>query len=152
MATAVMGMNGSARSGSPVVAARSGSPVVAARSGSPVIVERGKASMEDYYLPKASPTTMNGFVPGKGSIGNITADLIRDLKEKEAEMEQMKKREAWMRAALSKATRSGFVYADAELLGDDGDDEGIDSRRVADMVISLKHVKAQIQVSMSSSL
>ena len=73
--------------------------------------------------------------------------MIRDLKEKEAEMEQMKKREVWMKAALAKATRSGFVYADGESLGNDADDEDIDSRRVAEMVITLKHVKAQLQVS-----
>lgn len=127
MASAVMGING------------------AARSASPAVVERGKSSMDDYYAPKASPT-VNGFVNGKGSTGNITADLIRDLKEKEADIEQMKKREAWMKAALSKASRSGFIYADAEALDSDADDEDIDSRRVAEMVMNLKHVKAQLQV------
>ncbi|KAJ3550609.1 hypothetical protein NM688_g5034 [Phlebia brevispora] len=130
MASAMMGLNG------------------AARSGSPAVLDRTKAVMDEYYTPKASPT-VNGFPAstGKGSTGNITADLIRDLKEKEAEMEQMKKREAWMKAALMKATRSGFVYADMESLGSDNDDEDIDSRRVADMVIGLKHVKAQIQAT-----
>ena len=157
MATAVMNMNGSAapRSASPAQM-RSQSPVVVrsmsptARSASPlVVVERGKSSMDEYYAPKVASPTVNGFAHGsnKGSTGNITADLIRDLKEKEADIEQMKKREAWMKAALAKATRSGFIYADADALGSDNDDEDIDSRRVAEMVISLKHVKAQLQVS-----
>ena len=103
--------------------------------------------MDNYYGHKSASPSVNGFAHTKsGSTGNVTADLLRDMKEKDAEMEAMKKREAWMKAALAKATRSGFVYADGESLGNDADDEDIDSRRVAEMVITLKHVKAQIQV------
>jgi hypothetical protein len=59
----------------------------------------------------------------------------------------MKKREAWMKAALAKASRSGFVYADEEQLDNDAEnDDDVDSRRVAEMVLNLKHLKTKIQV------
>lgn len=118
----------------------------AARSGSPAVMERSK-SPESYQGHKGRSPSVNGFVNGKGgSTGNITADLIRDLKEKEGEMEAMKKREAWMKAALAKATRSGFIYPDEDMLDEESDDDDIDSRKVADMVMNLKHFKAKIQV------
>lgn len=131
MTGAAMGMNGAAM-----------------RSTSPTAGDRGKSSLDSYYGQRAASPTVNGFSHGKvGSTGNITADLIRDLKAKEAEVEALKKREAWMKAALTKASRSGFVYPDGEALGTDGDDDDIDSRKVADMVMNLKNFKAKIQAS-----
>ncbi|PSR76700.1 hypothetical protein PHLCEN_2v8297 [Hermanssonia centrifuga] len=119
------------------------------RSASPAVVEpRGKLSMDGGYSHKQGSPSLNGFM-SKGSTGNITADLIRDLKEKEAEIEAIKKRETWMKAALSKASRAGFIYADAEDLGSDAEDDDIDSRRVSEMVINLKHVKAKLQVTVA---
>lgn len=119
----------------------------ALRSTSPTAGDRGKTSMDSYYSHKAASPTVNGFSHIKGgSTGNITADLIRDLKEKEGEIEAMKKREAWMKAALTKASRSGFVYADGEAFSSDTDDDDIDSRKVAEMVMNLKNFKAKIQV------
>lgn len=119
------------------------------RSPSP-IVDRSKPPPDAFYNGVRSPTT-NGFANvgsvhgGHGSTGNITADLIRDLKAKEAEMDAMKSREVWMKAALSKASRSGFVYEDR----DSGDgDLGLsgDQRKVAELVLNFKQFKAQIQV------
>ena len=63
--------------------------------------------------------------------------------------EALKKREAWMKAALTKATRSGFVYPEGEDIESDADDDDIDTRKVAEMVMSLKHFKAKIQVSLT---
>jgi hypothetical protein len=90
-----------------------------------------------HSTPGVRSPSANGFTsprPGSvshgghgGSTGNITADLIRDLKAKEAEVDNMKNREVWMKAALSKASRSGFVYEDRESgegeLGLNGDDQ-----------------------------
>lgn len=119
----------------------------ASRSQSPAVGDRGKSSMDNYYGHKSASPSVNGFAHTKsGSAGNVTADLLRDLKEKDAEMEAMKKREAWMKAALTKASRSGFVYADGEALESDADDDDIDSRKVADIVMNLKHFKAKLQV------
>lgn len=136
MTGVAMGMNGTA---------------AAMRSTSPTAGERGKSSLDSYYGQRAASPIVNGFSHAKaGSTGNITADLVRDLKAKEAEIEALKKREAWMKAALTKASRSGFVYADGEVLSSDADDDDIDSRKVADMVMNLKNLKAKIQVCVSS--
>ncbi|KAL1951460.1 hypothetical protein VTO73DRAFT_609 [Trametes versicolor] len=121
----------------------------AARSPSPVVADRSKNTLESFYKP-ASPT-VNGFAHiahTKGSTGNITADLIRDLKDKEAEVEGLKKKEAWMKAALLKAERSGFIYAESEEeLSSRADDDDIDGRKVTEMVINLKQLKAKIQAT-----
>ncbi|KAH9944185.1 uncharacterized protein BXZ73DRAFT_73766 [Epithele typhae] len=126
-----------------VIMARNGA--TGARSPSPN-VDR-KNSNEAFYKP-ASPT-MNGFAK-PGSTGNITADLIRDLKDKEVEVEALKKKEAWMKAALLKAERAGFIYAETEEeLSSRADDDDIDGRKVTEMVISLKQLKAKIQASVT---
>lgn len=60
----------------------------------------------------------------------------------------MKKREAWMRAALSKAARSGFIYEQAE--GDvlaSADEDDIDGQKVAQMIVNFKQLHARLQVS-----
>ena len=115
-----------------------------ARSPSPV-VERSKSPLEALYKVPSSPT-VNGFAK-PGSTGNLTADLIRDLKDKEAEVEGMKKKEAWMKAALLKAERSGFIYAESEEeLSLRADDDDIDGRKVTEMVINFKQLKSKIQV------
>ena len=118
-----------------------------ARSPSPV-VDRSKPPTDAFYSGVRSPAT-NGFGPGHvghgSSTGNITADLIRDLKTREAEIDTMKSRELWMKAALSKAARSGFVYEDKE--AGEGDLElNEDSREVAELVLNFKQFKASIQV------
>ncbi|KAI0095103.1 hypothetical protein BDY19DRAFT_879808 [Irpex rosettiformis] len=125
--------------------------VVAARSASPVVNERARSPMDGHRGHRPVSPTVNGFAHPRstGSTGNITADLIRDLKDKEAEMELLKKREAWMKAALAKASRAGFVYADeGQLESDAENDDDVDSRRVSEMVLNLKHLKAKIQASM----
>ncbi|KAI0639641.1 hypothetical protein C8Q77DRAFT_1185278 [Trametes polyzona] len=116
------------------------------RSPSPV-VDRSKGPLDAFHKP-GSPT-VNGFAHTKpGSTGNLTADLIRDLKDKEAEVEALKKKEAWMKAALLKAERSGFIYAESEEeLASRADDDDIDSRKVTEMVINLKQLKAKIQAT-----
>ncbi len=52
-----------------------------------------------------------------------------------------------MKAALLKAERSGFIYAESEEeLSSRADDDDIDGRKVTEMVINLKQLKAKIQV------
>ena len=107
-------------------------------------IDRSRGPADTFYKP-ASPT-MNGFAK-PGSTGNVMADLIRDLKDREAEIEAMKKKESWMKAALLKAERSGFIYAETEEeLSSRADDDDIDGRKVTEMVINLKQLKAKIQV------
>lgn len=117
---------------------------VAARSASPSV---GKTSLDGMSSHKPASPIPNGYAHTKpASTGNITADLIRDLKEKEAEVDSLKKKEAWMRAALTKASRSGFVYAEGEDLGDNAEDDDVDERKFAEMVVNLKRLKARLQV------
>jgi hypothetical protein len=126
-----------------------------ARSPSPV-VDRTKPPADAFYAGVRSPTT-NGFAnarPGSaadqgavvsgGSMGNITADLIRDLKAKETEMDVMRNREVWMKAALSQASRSGFVYEDREA-GEDHLSLSGDYPKVSELILNFKQFKAQIQ-------
>ncbi|KAH9857949.1 hypothetical protein C2E23DRAFT_864957 [Lenzites betulinus] len=135
--------NGPQASLASVIMSRNG---VNARSPSPV-VDRSKGPLDAFYKP--SSPTVNGFAHTKsGSTGNPTADLIRDLKDKAAEVEALKKKEAWMKAALLKAERSGFIYAESEEeLSSRADDDDIDSRKVTEMVINLKQLKAKIQAT-----
>ena len=131
---------------------------LAARSPSPVI-DRSKPPLDAFYQssPSATPlsnsyTHSHGHSQQKfGSTGNVTADLIRDYKAKEMEVEMLHKREAWMKTALLKASRSGFVQVDEELfdaenfkLGASAHDE---QSKMADIILNFKHFKTQIQVN-----
>jgi len=125
---------------------------LAARSPSPII-DRSKPPLDAFYQPSTgSPNANgNGHAQGKfGSTGNVTADLIRDYKVKEMEVETLRRRESWMKAALLKASRSGFVQLDEEALEaedlDLQDATSEDQRKLADMVLNFKHFKTQMQV------
>ncbi|KAI0066487.1 hypothetical protein BV25DRAFT_1820444 [Artomyces pyxidatus] len=128
----------------------------APRSSSP-LVERVKSPDGGYNYVQSSPVSgapaVNGFTSHgakPGSTGNVTADLIRDLKDREVELETLKRKEGWMKAALMQASRSGFIYADS------GDDvpEGVLQEvedghpKVAEAVVNLKQLRARIQASM----
>jgi len=103
---------------------------------------------------------VNGFPPSgghsqHGSSSNINADL---LKAKEAELESLKRREQWMKAALSQATKVGFVWQDGELdednVGSWSDGGGGDGnmRLLAETIIKMKQERAKIQVCFVSCL
>lgn len=110
----------------------------------------------DAFYYGRSPTTANGF-PNGGRPGSVSgsADLIRELKGKEAEVEAGRKREAALRVIIGRATQQGFTYdaldnesedgskQDAEEIG--GDAETV--RKLADALVRLKQDKAAIQVS-----
>jgi hypothetical protein len=123
--------------------------------GSPVI-DRTKPPTDAFYHPPGSPT-VNGFPrPGSrgGSVGNVTADLIRDMKSKEAELDAMKRQMLWMKQALAKASMSGYIYADRDGSQVEGASGGADDSgegRKAEMVLKFKQFKAHIQVRASVS-
>jgi hypothetical protein len=73
-------------------------------------------------------------------VGNVAADLLRDLKAKEMELEDVKKQLAWMREGLGKASRAGYVFADG-----DGIEEGGEGERT-ELALRFKQFRAQIQV------
>jgi hypothetical protein len=115
------------------------------RSLSPV-VDRSKSSADQYYGGKSdSPVNglVNGYMNGSQTSG---ADSLA--------LDSMQKREAWLKAALVRASRSGFVYADLQETPEDlvldfsaSGDQG-ESKRVVEMVMNLKHMRATIQVSL----
>ncbi|KAG1749813.1 uncharacterized protein EDB91DRAFT_1327252 [Suillus paluster] len=129
---------------------------LAARSPSP-IVDRSRPPIDAFYLPSSASSSANGngHAQGKyGSTGNVTADLIRDYKVKEMEVETLRRREAWMKTALLKASRSGFVQLDEEALEaedlDLQDSTSEDQRKLADMVMNFKHFKTQMQTTLAN--
>ncbi|KAG6821366.1 hypothetical protein H0H93_014163 [Arthromyces matolae] len=73
-----------------------------------------------------------------GSVGNVAADLVRELKAKEVELEGVKKQVIWIREALGKATKAGFVCADVEV--NEETQEGN-----VEMALKFKQFKAQLQ-------
>lgn len=133
---------------------------LSARSPSPNI-DRSQPPPDAFYSPgKRSPTVVNGYPsanrpdssPRPGSGGSVIADM---LKQKEAELETARRRETWMRAALSKASKAGFVWDTDLNLGDGGSDlltqeNGAESeedmQKLSDLVLALKRDRARIHV------
>ena len=135
-----MGINGRS---SPAVTGRA-SPL--AGRASPV-VERPRPGGEGYSA--AAPQT-NGFTPasrnGNNSVGNVAADLVRDLKAKDAELDSVRKQMVWMKEALAKATRAGYVQTDREGSPDIADNDAKESR-YTELAVKFKQFRAQMQVS-----
>ncbi|KAH7106738.1 hypothetical protein BKA62DRAFT_214496 [Auriculariales sp. MPI-PUGE-AT-0066] len=118
--------------------------VSGARSPSPVI-DRG-IPPTDAFKYKGASSPISAQRPG--SSGNVTADLVRELRSKEGDLETMKRREAWLRAALSRAKKDGFVLVDVD--ADDGPDAvedyaSEDMKRVGELALKLKQERAKIQ-------
>ncbi|KDQ63357.1 hypothetical protein JAAARDRAFT_375900 [Jaapia argillacea MUCL 33604] len=123
---------------------------LSARSPSPLL-DRSKAPSDAFYMDAGS-SAPGGYTPAQGSTGNLTADLIRDLKIKESEVDNLQKKEVWMKAAISQACRAGFVYADEDLteeLAFNGSAQGDANNKVAQMALSFKQLKARLLTSMS---
>jgi hypothetical protein len=121
------------------------------RSESPM-VDRDRVKSPDamnHGQQQPNLASVNGLAPGGtklgGSMGNVTADLSRDLKARESELEALRRREAWMRAMLAQASHAGFIYVNANP-GDE--DRGLTDEhpKIAEAVITLKQLHGRIQV------
>jgi hypothetical protein len=121
------------------------------RSESP-LVERERTKSPDtqiYAQQQPNLASANGLISvysaKTGTAGSVTTDLIRDVKARDAELERLRRREAWMKAALSQAMHAGFVYVNANL-GDE--DRGVtdEQPKIAEAVITLKKLHGRIQV------
>lgn len=119
---------------------------LAARSPSPV--DRSRPPPDAFYAQgvKSSAGDGSGHVI-RTSTGNITADLLRDLKIKEAEVDTLRNREAWMKAALSKAARAGFLYEDRENLEKQLGEQDANERSLPELALQFKQFKAKMQAS-----
>jgi hypothetical protein len=72
------------------------------RSESPLVERECTKSPEAQNLASANGITVHNMKAGSAS--NITTDLIRDVKARDVELETLRHREAWMRAALAQRT------------------------------------------------
>ncbi|KAF8973589.1 hypothetical protein BDZ97DRAFT_379394 [Flammula alnicola] len=163
MVAVSMGINGATGRSSPAVTGRS-SPLTGRGSPAPV-VDRSRAmggtpaEVHQNGPPNISPT-VNGFArpssrTGNGSVGNVTADLIQNIKAKDLELDSVKRQMAWMKEALAKAARSGFVQTDREgspeigvMSNVAGSEESNDGKH-AELALKFKQFKAQVQTSMA---
>jgi hypothetical protein len=147
-----------------IVASRAVSPAngsMDAYGGSPNIVGvtmgiNGISGRQSPAVDRSKPpgdAFYNGSVNGHhhsssraGSVTNVTADLLRDLKTKDIELEGLKRQMIWMKEALGKASRSGYVYVDRD--GNAGTNEisDADDGKVTEIVLKFKQFKAQVQV------
>jgi hypothetical protein len=76
----------------------------------------------------------------------VTADLLRDLKAKDVELDSVRRQMVWMKEALAKATRAGYIQTDREGSPDLADD-GAKESRYAELALKFKQFRAQMQVS-----
>ena len=89
----------------------------------------------------------HGYGHGRsGSMSNISAELLR---QKEAELEGLRKREVSMKAALTKAILAGFTVVDLE--GEEGlmggvDGGELDAKKLSDVVLNFRQERAAMQV------
>ena len=107
----------------------------------------------DAFYYGRSPT-VNAF-PGQGRPGSMSgaADLMHELKSKDAEIDAGKKREAALRVIIAKATSHGYVMEDLDERSEqmpngqlEGDADMV--HKLTDALVRLKQEKAAIQVSM----
>lgn len=122
---------------------KDGGSSLASRSISPP-VDRSKPPADAFYTPgrNSSPGTVTP--QPNGHIHNSPSPSSSGI-------EDMRKREAWLKAALVRASRSGFVYADAQdppedLVLDFAHADQGETKRVVEMIMNLKHMRAAIQV------
>ena len=121
---------------------RSESPLVEReRTKSPDVQNYGQK--QPSLAPSNGPASVHSTIPGSG--GNITTDLIRDVKARDAELETLRRREAWMKAALAQAVHAGFVYVNAS---PSDEDRGVtdEQPKIAEAVITLKKLHGRLQV------
>ncbi|KAF8898933.1 hypothetical protein BD779DRAFT_1464981 [Infundibulicybe gibba] len=131
--------------GTPPIASRAKSPTmsVASRTVSPTNGS-GEAMYGAGQAP-SMPGSRNGHGAGNGSAGNVTTDLIRDLKMKEVELGNVKRQVVWMKEALVKASRSGYIYSHPE--PSDSPVEEMEGAS-AELVFKFKQFRAQMQTAL----
>ena len=116
---------------------------LASRSISPP-VDRSKPPADAFYTSGRNDSPGTVTPQPNGHIQNSPSPTTSSV-------EDMKKREAWLKAALIRASRSGFVYADAQdpqedLVLDFANADQGETKRVVEMIMNLKHMRAAIQV------
>lgn len=117
-------------------------------------VDRTKPPADAFHNNPGSPA-VNGYQhhhsgSRSGSVSNVTSDLLRDLKTKEVELEGVRRQMSWMKEALAKASRSGYVYVDRdgnEVINTETEDTS--DGRYAELALKFKQFRAHIQASIA---
>ncbi|ORY28504.1 hypothetical protein BCR39DRAFT_535012 [Naematelia encephala] len=107
----------------------------------------------DAFYYGRSPTGAS-FSPRPNSMSG-SADIMRELKAKEAEVEAGKKREAALRVIIGKAVHQGYITEDDEQPEQpNGDSTPNDEvvRKLADALVRLKQEKAAIQTELVTQM
>ena len=124
----------------------------ALKDGGSSLATRSISPPVDRSKPPADAFSTSGR---NGSPGTITPQqnghIHNSPSPSASGIEDMKKREAWLKAALIRASRSGFIYADAQdppedLILDFANADQGETKRVVEMIMNLKHMRAAIQV------
>lgn len=128
------------------------------RSPSPIVTDPAlHSSASSSFPPPAdafhqprSPILANGH-GRQGSLSGVAgADLMREMKAREVEVDSLKKREKWLKAELARAAKSGFVIQSSVEEGkvalEDIGADGSELRKVVDSLIALKKERALLQV------
>ncbi|WWC70663.1 uncharacterized protein I206_104614 [Kwoniella pini CBS 10737] len=119
--------------------------------------ERPAPPPDAFYYGR-SPTSANGFANNRPSSLSGAQDLLRELKQKEGEIDQGKKRELALKVILSRAVQQGFVFSEEEDLSLPEKSEESEGRDVAvihrltDALVRLKQEKANIQNDMIAQI
>ncbi|WVQ73192.1 hypothetical protein IAR50_002757 [Cryptococcus sp. DSM 104548] len=150
---------------SSITGTRSPSPRLRNADGTSAERERAPPPSDAFYYGRRSPTT-NGFSPhstsGRPSSLGPSTDLVRELKARDVEVEDGRKREAALKVILSRAMKQGFVLNEESSEGlmadlsidqdEDGDERAVKERKVQDVVgkltdalVRLKKDKAEMQ-------
>ncbi|CAK5280148.1 unnamed protein product [Mycena citricolor] len=108
--------------------------------GSPA-VDRARPSVEAPSSGSPTIASHTGHGSRAGSVTNVNADLLKDLKAKELELEAVRRQMAWMKEALGKASKAGYVQDGPEM---EMSDEGTDSR-LRELAMQFKTFKARMQ-------
>lgn len=110
----------------------------------------GRASPADRQ--NASPT-VNGIASHptakSQSVNNVTADLLRDLKAKDTDLEASKRQISWMKEALNKASKAGYAYVERDVTSSP---EITREEVKSELALQFKNFRAEVQVSTNNAL
>lgn len=113
--------------------------------------------------PTANGTAQDGFYYGSKSM-NLPANATTNgqapsndiLRERDEEIEALRKRENWMKATLAMARSKGFVApvsdGQEEVVKDDEAEVVGDNRQVVEALVSMKQELAKAKVSLPTRM
>ncbi|KAF8745108.1 hypothetical protein AX14_010575 [Amanita brunnescens Koide BX004] len=109
-------------------------------------VDRTKNTPDGFYNPLSGSPSMNGYArppsrAGNSSVSSVAADLLKEIKSKDAELDSTRKQLTWMKEALGKAAKMGYVYVEKE----GADVADVSGNSDVDIILKFKSFKAQIQ-------